>query len=66
MNAGCYGSETSDYLMEVMALNYKGEIKKLTNKQLGFDYRCNRVANDSDHIFISSRYIMLTSKIIIL
>ena len=56
MNAGCYGSETSDYQIEVMALNYNGEIKKFTNNQLGFDYRHNKIASNSSYIFISSRY----------
>ena len=39
MNAGCYGGETRDVLVEVHALTRRGEPATLTNAQLGFSYR---------------------------
>ena len=39
MNAGCYGSETKDVLVEAYALNRAGEALTLSNADLGYSYR---------------------------
>lgn len=39
MNAGCYGRETKDILVEAHALNRKGERVTLTNADFHFSYR---------------------------
>jgi len=41
MNAGCYGSETKDVLIEARALNRAGELVTLSNADFGFTYRKN-------------------------
>jgi UDP-N-acetylmuramate dehydrogenase len=39
MNAGCYGSETKDVLVEAYAVNRAGEALTLSNADLGYSYR---------------------------
>jgi UDP-N-acetylmuramate dehydrogenase len=39
MNGGAYGGETKDVLVEVRAVNRKGEIKVLGNKDMNYTYR---------------------------
>jgi len=39
MNAGCYGTETKDVLMEAYALTRAGEAITLSNAELGYSYR---------------------------
>ncbi|GGZ28774.1 UDP-N-acetylmuramate dehydrogenase [Asticcacaulis endophyticus] len=39
MNAGCYGSETKDVLVEAYALTRAGERVILSNKDMGYTYR---------------------------
>ncbi len=39
MNAGCYGSETCDVLVEAYALTRQGEPIALSNAEMGFSYR---------------------------
>ena len=39
MNAGCYGSEISDILVEVTAIDRQGDIRHLKPEQLGMSYR---------------------------
>ncbi|MBI1250832.1 MAG: UDP-N-acetylmuramate dehydrogenase [Alphaproteobacteria bacterium] len=41
MNAGCYGRETKDVLVEATAMTREGEIVVLSNKDFGFTYRKN-------------------------
>lgn len=41
MNAGCYGRETQDVLIEATALTRSGERVTLTNADFGFTYRKN-------------------------
>lgn len=41
MNAGCYGSETKDVLVEATALDRSGKRLTLTNADFGFTYRHN-------------------------
>lgn len=39
MNAGCYGAETKDVLVEAYAVTRGGERLTLTNAEMGFSYR---------------------------
>jgi len=39
MNAGCYGAETKDVLVEAYALTRDGQRVTLTNAELGYSYR---------------------------
>ena len=39
MNAGCYGSETKDILIEAYAVTRSGERVTLTNAEMGYAYR---------------------------
>jgi UDP-N-acetylmuramate dehydrogenase len=39
MNAGCYGSETKDILIEAYAITRSGERVTITNADMGFRYR---------------------------
>jgi len=39
MNAGCYGAETKDVLVEAYALTRRGERTILSNADMGFSYR---------------------------
>jgi UDP-N-acetylmuramate dehydrogenase len=41
MNAGCYGRETKDVLVEARALNRRGEAMTLSTADFGFSYRRN-------------------------
>ncbi|HAJ44379.1 MAG: UDP-N-acetylenolpyruvoylglucosamine reductase [Candidatus Azambacteria bacterium GW2011_GWE1_42_9] len=38
-NAGCFGGETKDAVVEVMAMTENGEIKKYSGGDCGFEYR---------------------------
>ena len=44
MNAGCYGSDISQFLISAKAINYQGDILKIDNKDFGFFYRGNKIA----------------------
>ncbi|HEY4125247.1 MAG TPA: UDP-N-acetylmuramate dehydrogenase [Rhizomicrobium sp.] len=46
MNAGCYGSEIKDILVEATAIDGKGDIVKLTRADMGFTYRKSSVPED--------------------
>ncbi|MGN6424889.1 MAG: UDP-N-acetylmuramate dehydrogenase [Asticcacaulis sp.] len=39
MNAGCYGSETKDVLIEAHAVTRSGELVTLSNAEMGYSYR---------------------------
>ncbi|GLQ18970.1 UDP-N-acetylmuramate dehydrogenase [Maritalea porphyrae] len=41
MNAGCYGTETKDRMVELRGVKRDGEIVKLTNADMGYKYRKN-------------------------
>lgn len=53
MNAGAYGSEIADVLIEAEALDAEGERRRLTVEDMGFSYRCCAVPDD--WIFVSAR-----------
>jgi UDP-N-acetylmuramate dehydrogenase len=46
MNAGAYGAETADVLVSCRGVNRKGEILKLSNRDMGFTYRHCGIADD--------------------
>ena len=39
MNAGCYGTETRDRMVELRGVTRSGEIVTLTNAEMGYHYR---------------------------
>jgi UDP-N-acetylmuramate dehydrogenase len=55
MNAGCYGSETKDVLVEAYALDRRGERRVLSNAEMGFSYRKSATAAD-DLIFTGALF----------
>jgi len=46
MNAGCYGGETKDVLVEAIALDRHGKRVVLSNADFGFSYRHSEVPDD--------------------
>jgi UDP-N-acetylmuramate dehydrogenase len=54
MNAGCYGRETKDVLVEAQALTRAGERVRLSNADFGFTYRKN--ALPPGLIFLSATF----------
>jgi len=56
MNAGCYGSETKDVLVEAYALRRDGERLKLSNAQLDFSYRKSARAAAEPLIFLGGLF----------
>jgi UDP-N-acetylmuramate dehydrogenase len=56
MNAGCYGSETKDVLVEARALTRKGETVVLSNADMGFTYRKSAAAASGELIFTGALF----------
>ena len=56
MNAGCYGAETKDVLVEAYALNRAGESVTLTNQDMGFSYRRSAAAASGGLIFTGALF----------
>ncbi|HVY33692.1 MAG TPA: FAD-binding protein, partial [Caulobacteraceae bacterium] len=56
MNAGCYGSETKDVLVQAYAVSRSGERVTLTNAQMGFTYRKSAAAAQGDLIFTGALF----------
>jgi UDP-N-acetylmuramate dehydrogenase len=56
MNAGCYGSETKDVLVEAYAVTRSGERRTLSNADLGFSYRKSARAAEGDLIFTGALF----------
>jgi len=54
MNAGAYGREFKDVLIEAVALNRKGERVHFANTQMGFEYRRSNVS--AELIFIEALF----------
>ena len=52
MNAGCYGTETKDVLLECQALDRQGNLHVLKPEDMGMTYR--HVEVPEDYIFISA------------
>ena len=43
MNSGCYGSDISKILTSIEAIDEKGNMKKLNNKEIEFNYRESKI-----------------------
>ena len=56
MNAGCYGAETKDVLVEAYALTRSGQPLTLSNGQMRFSYRHSGAAANGDLIFIGALF----------
>lgn len=54
MNAGCYGSETTDVLIEAVAMDRQGKRVTLSHADFGFTYRHNALPDGL--IFLSGTY----------
>ena len=56
MNAGCYGLETKDVLIEAYALTRAGEPVVLSNAEMGFSYRKSAAAAAQGLIFTGALF----------
>ena len=56
MNAGCYGAETKDVLVEAYAINRAGERVTLSNEAMGFSYRRAEAAASGELIFTGTLF----------
>jgi UDP-N-acetylmuramate dehydrogenase len=56
MNAGCYGAETKDVLVEAYAINRAGERVTLSNEAMGFSYRRSAAAASGEIIFTGALF----------
>jgi UDP-N-acetylmuramate dehydrogenase len=54
MNAGCYGTETKDRMVELRAVTREGEIVTLTNADMGYVYRKSNGPRGA--VFVSAVY----------
>ena len=55
MNAGAYGKEAKDIVVETLAMDYDGNIKCFNNEEQKFEYRKS--------IFCTEKYVILETKI---
>jgi UDP-N-acetylmuramate dehydrogenase len=56
MNAGCYGAETKDVLVEAYALTRAGSLVALSNADLGYSYRRSDRAASEPLIFLGGLF----------
>jgi len=56
MNAGCYGAETKDVLVEAYALDRSGGRVTLSDAEMGFTYRKSAAAADGGLIFTGALF----------
>ncbi len=54
MNAGAYGAETCDILVEAVALDRQGNRHVFSNEDMGFSYRNSKIPTDM--IFVEATY----------
>lgn len=54
MNAGCYGTETKDVLINCEVVDRQGNIHTLTPEKMGMSYRHTEVPND--YIFLNATF----------
>lgn len=57
MNAGAYGKEMKDIVKDVTFMDYEGNITKLENSKLGFEYR--------NSMFSNNKYIILGTTLVL-
>ena len=67
MNAGCYGSQTSDNLKRILILNSKGKLEYINLEKLKLKYRSSNIEEKSiilkaDFIFEYSSYNEIINK----
>ena len=67
MNAGCYGSQTSDNLKRVLVLNSQGKVQYISLKELNLEYRSSKLDKKSiilqaDFNFKYSKYNEILKK----
>tara|TARA_Y100001970_G_C14248549_1_gene870042 strand:+ start:1444 stop:2337 length:894 start_codon:yes stop_codon:yes gene_type:complete len=67
MNAGCYGSQTSDNLKRILILNSKGKLEYINLEKLKLEYRSSNIEEKSiilkaDFIFEYSSYNEIINK----
>ena len=55
MNAGAHGKEIKDIIINATAIDYEGNIRKFTNKEMLFEYR--------NSIFSKEKYIILEAEL---
>lgn len=58
MNAGAYGSQISDVLLDVTYIDENFEIKTITNEECKFGYRESIFAHNPSYIILKSRFIL--------
>ena len=56
MNAGCYGSETTEVLVEAYAVTRAGQRVRLSHDDMGFSYRKSLAAARGDLIFTGALF----------
>ena len=56
MNAGCYGAETKDVLVEAEAVSRAGERLRLSNVEMGFAYRRSAAGARGDLVFTGALF----------
>lgn len=56
MNAGCYGGEISDFLIEAKALDINGNLIILKNEDFGFFYRGSNLIKNKELFFLSASF----------
>jgi len=54
MNAGCYGFDVAQNLISAIAMDFDGNLHKLSNSDFGFFYRGNKISKN--FIFIEGRF----------
>ncbi len=63
MNAGCYGKETKDVLVEAYALTRAGEALIISNEEMGFSYRKSARAAAEPLIFTGALFEGVTEDV---
>jgi UDP-N-acetylmuramate dehydrogenase len=56
MNAGCYGAETKDVLVEAYAVDRSGRRRVFSNAEMGFSYRKAAAAAGGDLVFTGALF----------
>ena len=58
MNAGAYGGEIKDICCQVEVMDRQGNVRSLSNEEMGFSYRHSRL-EDTDEIVISADFALV-------
>ncbi|WP_411843491.1 UDP-N-acetylmuramate dehydrogenase [Salinicoccus sp. HZC-1] len=57
MNAGAYGGEVKDCLLEVTAIDKSGNIIRLKNEELGLGYR-KSIVQENDYVVVEAKFAL--------